>query len=375
MKINYGAKKYDVVLLGCVLFLVVFGLVMVYSASSYVSEVNYGNKYYFLTKQIVGVLLGSIVLVVLSFINVEKLKKFKWLFMGLSIVLLVLVFVPGLGKTTLGASRWINIGPVSIQPSEIAKFGFVFFAASMMSSMKRNPRTFKAMLPVLASGGLVCLLVILEPNMSITMCVGLAMLVMLFVGGFSIKNFLLVLLPIVLMVPLLIVIEPYRLQRLSAFLDPWSSPLEEGFQLIQSYYALGSGGLFGLGYGNSRQKNLFLPFAESDFIFAIIGEELGFIVTALIICVYVFIIIRGYKIAISADSRFKCYLATGITSVIAIQTILNLCVCMGLIPPTGLPLPFISAGSTSIISFMAAVGMLISCGRKQTDKWFYKLKN
>ena len=135
-------KKTNIWLILSVFLLVVIGFVFVYSASNYSAELNYGNKYYFLTKQIVGVLLGSIVLVVFSFINVEKLKKFKWLFMGLSIVLLVLVFVPGLGKTTLGASRWINIGPVSIQPSEIAKFGFVFFAASMMSSMKRNPRTF-----------------------------------------------------------------------------------------------------------------------------------------------------------------------------------------------------------------------------------------
>ena len=278
--------------------------------------------------------------------------------------MLVLVFVPGLGKTTLGASRWINLGPLSIQPSEIAKFGFVFFAAATMSDLKRDVKSFKGMLPVIASGGIICLLIILEPNMSITMCVGISMLIMLFVGGFSIKNFILLLIPVALMVPLLIVLEPYRLKRLSAFLDPWSSPLEEGFQLIQSYYALGSGGLWGLGYGNSRQKFLFLPFAESDFIFAIIGEELGFVVTTFLILIYIFIIIRGFKIALRATTRFNCYLVVGIISILAIQTLLNLSVCLGLIPPTGLPLPFISAGSTSLLVFMSAIGVVLNVDRQ-----------
>lgn len=364
MKNKSKLFKTDYILLFCVLFLVVFGIVMIYSASSYVAKVNYDNKFHFVLKQVVGAIIGLGAMVALYFVNLNKLKKFKWIVLILSVVLLIIVFIPGLGRTTLGASRWINLGPVTIQPSEIAKFGFVFFASSIMSDMKKNPKTIKAMLPVILSGGVICMLIILEPNMSITMCVGITMLIMLFVGGFSIRNFILILVPALLLVPILIIIEPYRLERLSAFIDPWSSPLEEGFQLIQSYYALGSGGLFGVGFGNSRQKHLFLPFAESDFIFAIIGEELGFIVTTLLILVYVVIIVRGYKIALNASTRFNSYLATGITSVIGVQTILNLSVCLGLIPPTGLPLPFISAGSTSLIVFMGAVGLLLNIDKE-----------
>lgn len=354
----------DLILIFLVLTLVVFGVFMVFSASKYQAEIVYGDSYYFLKKQIIGVALGLCAMVILLFVPVEKLKKFDWLFLALSIIGLILVFIPGLGKSNYGASRWINLGPITIQPSEIAKFGFIFFSASKLSSLKTDPKNFRSMIPTLLSGGLVCLLIILEPNMSITMCVGLCMLVMLFIGGCSLKQFFMLLIPVACIVPLLIIIEPYRLKRLTAFLDPWSSPLGEGFQLIQSYYALGSGGLYGLGYGNSRQKNLFLPFAESDFIFSIIGEELGFIVSILVILIYVLIVARGFKIAKNAKTRFQCYLTVGITALIAIQTLLNIAVVTGSIPPTGLPLPFISAGSTSIVVFMSAIGVVLNVDRQ-----------
>ena len=354
----------DYVLLALVILLVLFGVFVIYSASSYQSQVVYGDRYFFLKKQIVGALLGLGVLVLFTFVPIQRLKKFDWVFLLVSVLGLALVFVPGLGKTTYGASRWINLGPITIQPSELAKFGFIFFSASRLSSAKTDPKTFRAMLPTLLSGGLVCLLIILEPNMSITMCVGLCMLAMLFVGGCSIRHFIMLIIPVILIVPLLIVLEPYRMKRLTAFLDPWSSPLEEGFQLIQSYYALGSGGAFGVGYGNSRQKNLFLPFAESDFIFSIIGEEFGFVVCVLLIIVYALIVYRGYKIAKNAPTRFECYLTAGITSLIAIQTLLNIAVVTGSIPPTGLPLPFISAGSTSLLVFMSAIGVVLNVDRQ-----------
>ena len=356
--------KLDYILVLLVLGLVIFGIFMVYSASSYQAEVVYDDKYFFLKKQIVGAVLGLASMILFIYLPIDKLKKFDWLFLVVSLVGLVLVFIPSLGKTSYGASRWINLGPVTIQPSEIAKFGFIFFSASKLSNVKNDPKKFKSMLPTLLSGGLICLLIILEPNMSITMCVGLCMLVMLFIGGCSIKHFIMLLIPVLLAVPLLIAIEPYRMKRLTAFLDPWSSPLEEGFQLIQSYYALGSGGLTGVGYGNSRQKNLFLPFAESDFIFSIIGEEFGFLVCLLIIIVYVLIVWRGLRIAKQARTRFECYITVGIIALIAIQTFLNIAVVTGSIPPTGLPLPFISAGSTSLLVFMSAIGVVLNVDRQ-----------
>lgn len=356
--------KIDYILLACVLVLVTIGLFMVYSASKYVAETNYGDKFYFLKKQAFGVGAGLVCMVAFSFINVEKLKKFKLVFLAISLLSLAILFIPGIGRTSYGANRWIDLGFITIQPSEIAKFGFIFYSAGVMSEMKSDPKKFKSMIPTLFAGCATCVLIMLEPNMSITMCVGLTMIVMLFVGGASIKNMLLIGIPALCAVPLLIVLEPYRLQRLSAFLDPWSSPLGEGFQLIQSYYALGSGSWFGIGYGNSRQKYLFLPFAESDFIFSVIGEELGFVFCIVVIAIYILLVLRGFRIALRADTRFKCYLATGISAIIAIQTLINIAVVTGSIPPTGLPLPFISAGSTSLLVFMSAIGVVLNIDKQ-----------
>ena len=188
MKLKIKKFRFDYILLFSVLILVIIGCFMVYSASKYNAEVNYNNKYYFLTKQLFGVFLGLILMIIFSFINIEKLKRYKWIVLVLCLLGLILVFVPGISKTNYGATRWIKLGPITIQPSEIAKFGFVFFASAIMSNMKKNPKTFKSMLPVLGSGGLICLLIILEPNMSITMCVGITMLSMLFIGGFAFKK-------------------------------------------------------------------------------------------------------------------------------------------------------------------------------------------
>ena len=363
-------SKWGILLLTLVVLLSVFGIVMVYSASRYVAINNYGDEYFFMKKQITGVLFGLLGMAIFFFVPLEKLKKFDWIFLLIGFIMLALVFVPGIGKSNYGATRWIGFGSFTIQPSEIAKFSFIFFSASRLSSVPDDAKKFKALVPTIIAGGLTCLFIILEPNMSITMCVGLSMLVMLFVGGASFKHFVMLLVPIILAVPLLIIIEPYRMQRLTAYLDPWSAPLGEGFQLIQSYYALGSGGWTGLGLGESRQKNLFLPFAESDFIFSIIGEELGFIVALLVIAIYVVVIFCGLKIASRAKNRFLCYLTIGIISLIAIQTLLNIAVVTGSIPPTGLPLPFISAGSTSLLVFMSAIGVVLNVDRQSRKSKF-----
>jgi len=186
------------------------------------------------------------------------------------------------------------------------------------------------------------------------------MLLMLLIGGSNLKWFVLILIPALLLVPFLIVIEPYRFQRLIAFIDPWANPLEEGYQLIQSLYSLGTGGLFGIGLFNSRQKYLFLPFSESDFIFSIIGEEVGLFGCFLILLIFAVIITLGFKIAMRAKDRFGCYLSFGIVAVISCQLLINLCVVTGLIPPTGIPLPFVSAGGSSLVVFLGAIGILLN---------------
>jgi cell division protein FtsW len=272
--------------------------------------------------------------------------------------LLALVFVPGVGITNYGATRWIGFGSFSIQPSEIAKYAFVIFASAYFSKNSQKVKTFLGVLPVLAVGLGMCLLIIIEPNMSITMCLGLVMLAIIFLSGTNLKTFILVLIPFAIAVPILIVLEPYRLQRLSAFIDPWASPKGEGYQLIQSLYALGNGGLFGVGIFNSTQKYRFLPFAESDFIMSIMGEELGFVGLCVFFIACAFIIWRGFKIARNCNDRFGFLLACGITLVYGIQVIINALVVSGTIPPTGLPLPLVSSGNTSLIITMASMGVL-----------------
>lgn len=340
-----------------------FGVLMVYSASFYTAETVYGDKFYFMKKQLVGFIIGIGAMAAASLFPYRKLLKLKWPALIISLVLLAAVFIPGVGRESYGATRWIGLGPITIQPSEIAKYGFVIFAAAYASENPERMKKFVGMLPVLAAGGGICLLVILEPNMSITMCIGLLMVAMLFLSGVKIKHFLVILIPVVAAVPVLIAIEPYRLKRLYAFIDPWQSPQGEGYQLIQSLYALGNGGWLGVGLFNSRQKYRFLPFAESDFILSVIGEEFGFVGILLLFAAAGALIWFGIRTAARSRDLFGFLVASGITLVYAIQVVVNALVVSGSIPPTGLPLPLISSGNTSLIFTMAAMGVLYNISK------------
>ena len=348
----------DVPLLVCTAGMAAFGCVMVYSASSYVGEVLYDDAFFFVTKQLVGGAIGLLAMVAAAFVPYKKLAALKYPLAALAAVLLALVFVPGIGVTNYGATRWIGLGSLTIQPSEIAKYAFVLFAAAHFAKNYGRARSFKGVAPVLALGVVYCVLIIAEPNMSITMCVGLLMLALVFLSGTNLKTFAVMLVPCVVAVPVLIALEPYRLERLSAFIDPWASPRDEGYQLIQSLYALGNGGWLGVGLFNSTQKYRFLPFAESDFIMSVMGEELGFIGLIIFFAVCLFMIWRGIAIARRCTQPFGYLLAAGITLVYGIQVAVNALVVSGCIPPTGLPLPLISSGNTSLVITMASMGVL-----------------
>ncbi len=336
---------------------------MVYSASKHTATAQYGDQFFYLKKQIIGVAIGIVGLVACAFINHKVYKKFYWLFYFVGLVFLALVFVPGLGKSSYGATRWIGIGSFTMQPSEIAKFCLVFFLSGYLCDGDKLSR-FKHILITLSLGGIYCILIMLEPNMSITMCVAFTLIFMLFIGGMRLKVFGLMIVPALALVVLLILIEPYRLSRIVAFINPWENPLDEGYQLIQSLYAIGSGGLWGVGLFNSRQAELFLPFSESDFIFSIIAEELGFFGCLILVVVFALLIISIFKVGMNANNKFSAFLCFGIGAIICIQTILNIAVVSGSIPPTGLPLPFISAGSTSLLVFMSAVGVVLNVDRQ-----------
>lgn len=351
-------KNFNLALFFTMLILLIIGCVFVYSASFYSAEITYHDKLFFVKKQIFGIVAGLACYVLFACIDYHKLAKLKWFFVALATILLGLVFVPGIGLTNYGATRWINLRFLTFQPSEIAKLSFVIFAAAVLSKSSEKVKSFKGILPVLFVGGLFCLLIILEPNMSITICMALLVVVMLFVGGAKLKHFLILSVPAVFLVVLLIAIEPYRLKRLVAFIDPFASSKGEGFQLVQSLLGVSLGGMFGSGFFNSRQKYLFLPFSESDFIFAIIAEEVGFVGSVALIGLFLLLFFCIIKVARNAPDKFGAMLSTGIGALIMIQVLLNIAVVTGLVPPTGLPLPFISAGSTSIMVFMGMIGIV-----------------
>ena len=359
---NHG----DIPLLVAVSLLAIIGTVFIYSASNYSALSTYGDAFYFVKKQVIGIVIGVVVMTVTSIFDYQFLKKLTIPVCITSIILLALVFVPGLGVENYGAKRWIGIGSLTIQPSEIAKFSLILFCATYVSKNPQRIIKFKGILPILLFGGITCLLIIIEPNMSITVCVGALMLSIIFVSGAKIKHLLCLFVPALALGVILIIIEPYRFSRLMAFINPWSNPKGEGYQLIQSLYALGSGGWFGVGLFNSRQKYAFLPFAESDFILSIIGEEIGLVGLVMFFALIGFIIFRGIKIAFNAKDVFGFTLAVGITLIFGIQAIVNALVVTGSIPPTGLPLPLVSSGNTSIIIFMAEMGVLSNVSKRKT---------
>ena len=372
-KTAYGTGDYsspikgergDVLLLIAVVALALIGVVFIYSASNYSAKATYGDAFFFVKKQLVGILLGIVAMLFTAYYDYSRLKKFTVVIAVVSFILLGLVFVPGVGVENYGAKRWIGIGGVTLQPSELAKFSLILFSATYVSAYKEKTTGFKGILPVLLFGVLTCALVIIEPNMSITVCIAALTLTIAFVSGIKIKVLCAIFLPAMAFGVILIISEPYRLARLGAFLDPWADPKGEGYQLLQSLYALGSGGWFGVGLFNSRQKYAFLPFAESDFILSVIGEEIGFAGLILFFALLSFIVFRGLKVARRSKDVFGFVLATGITMIFGIQVVVNALVVTGSIPPTGLPLPLVSSGNTSIIIFMAEMGILYNVSKR-----------
>ena len=356
-----------------VLGVALFGLAMVYSASWYNSQLFHGTKFHYFNNQLIGFVLGLVGLGIAYTVDYRVYKKwFVWIY-GAGILLLALVFIPGIGITRLGASRWIGVGGFTMQPSEIAKFALVIFISSIAvygKSETQNILSFKKSLIILGAGLLYCVMIFVEPNLSITLVVGATTFVILFLVGAKLKHLGLFILPAIVGLPVMLVAEPYRVRRLLAFVDPWANPKDEGFQLIQSFFGLGNGGFFGVGFGNSTQKHMFLPFAESDFIFTIIGEEFGFIGSVLFIATLGFITWQIFKTGTRCRDRFGKYLCFGVGTVLFIQSAVNLAVVTGTIPPTGVPLPFVSFGGTSLAVCMSAIGIVLNVekqNRKQSS--------
>lgn len=362
-------KSYDYSILFVTLLLVCIGIVLVYDASYYAASqsklYNYDGMFFF-KKQMFGAAVGLVLMLITMRIPYKKLEKFKTVGILAAIGLLACVWVPGLGTEANGATRWLNIAGISIQPAELAKFALVLYIAGFVAKDRKRIRSFKnGVLPILLVGGVIAGMVFLQPNLSTAASIGFLMLAMLFVAGANLGHLAVILTGAVgaIVAAVLLDKDGYRFKRYTAFLDPWADASDTGYQLVQSLYALGSGGLFGMGFGNSRQKYLYLPYRESDFIFSIVGEEFGLVGSILLLGIFIFLIWRGIRVALTCKDLFGSLLAAGITAVIAIQVIINVAVVTGSMPPTGVPLPFISAGGTSLMIFMAAIGILLNISR------------
>ena len=360
-------KNIDFSIFIVTLILVCFGLVMVFSASYYYAKQQFDDSEYFFTKQVIGALVGLGLLVFFAFFDYRRLRKLHIAGIVLSAVLLAVVLVPGIGRTLNGSSRWFYVAGFSVQPSEIAKFALVLFIAAFISNKPQRIKSLvRGILPILLVAGLFCGLILKQPNFSMALTIVGLTFAMLIIGGMRAGHGALLGTASAAGAVALTVIEPYRVQRLMAFVDPWADPNDSGYQLVQSLYAIGSGGLFGNGLGHSRQKYLFLPYRESDFIFAIIVEELGFIGAVIVVGLFFFLIYRGIRVALSCPDMFGSLMAAGITSLLAIQVLINICVVTGSIPPTGVSLPFFSAGSSSLVIFMCAMGVLLNISKSCT---------
>lgn len=354
----------DFVIFFTVIALLGLGVVMVYSSSAVSAYVNFDDSYYFLKRQIVWVILGLLAMFFTMSIDYHAWRPLAKPVMLATLVLLVLVLVPGLGKVVNGARRWLGFGSLYLQPSEIAKLSMVLFTADSLTKNQDKIKSFvRGLVPQLLTLLLIFGLILKEPDLGTALAISGTVFVLLFTAGAKISHLASLGITGVTGIIAAIIVEPYRLRRLLAFSDPWSDPLDTGYHIIQSLYAIGSGGLFGVGLGRSREKFLYLPEPHTDFIFAILGEELGFIGTVTVIVLFFLFAWRGLKVAISAPDIYGSVLAAGLTTMIVVQALMNIAVVTASMPVTGIPLPFISFGGSALIFTLAGVGILLNISR------------
>ena len=351
----------DPVLLGAVLALVALGLVMVYSASAVTAAEKLGNGLYFLERQLIAAGVGLVAMAAAVRLGYRKLARLAFPMLLLSIVLLVLVLIPGVGATVGGAKRWLRLPGISVQPAEIAKFTWVVYLAYSLAKKREKVATFSVgFLPHLLLAGLLVGLCMGEPDFGSSVELLVLLFILLFAAGTKLSYLVGSVLLALPMAWAAVAHSPYRWARIRAFLDPWAHRHDIGYQVAQSLISVGSGGLFGVGLGESKQKLFFLPEAHTDFIFRIIGEELGLLGALLTIALYAVVVWRGTRAALRASETFGTYLGLGLTALLGVQAAVNMSVAMGMLPTKGLTLPFVSYGGCSLVVSMAAAGVLLS---------------
>lgn len=354
----------DFIIIFSVVLLTSIGVIMVFSASQYSAGIRFNDDFHFLKSQVTWGVLGFIAMAIASYYPYKKIQRYANLIFIICLILLGIKFIPGIGVEANGATRWIGIGKFTLQPSELTKIGTIIFMANSISKKKEEIRTLsKGIIPYLFLMAIVCGLIILEPDLSTAVVIAGIIFSMLFIAGANLKYiFGLFILAVPLLAGLIFSAE-YRMERFTTFLNPWEDMAGDGYQIIQSLLALGSGGLFGQGLGNGKQKLLYIPEPQNDFIFAHIGEELGLIGTTTIIILFMLLIWRGIRIALHAPDIFASLYSCGIVFMIAFQVIINIGVATSILPVTGMPLPFISAGGSSLFFLMCGIGILLNISR------------
>ena len=354
----------DYLLISVIIMLLIMGLVMVYSSSHIWAEYKYADQLFFIKRQLIFASLGIICMLFIMNIPYHFWKKYSKFILLICFILLIIVKIPGIGIVRGGAQSWIGVGAFSIQPSEFMKLGLIIFLASYLSTHQKYITSFKkGFLPTIGLVFLAFGLIMLQPDLGTGVVLVLTCGLMIFIAGARLLHFFGLSIIGLAGFVFLIVSAPYRIQRITAFLDPWEDPLGNGFQIIQSLYAIGPGGLMGIGLGKSLQKYFYLPEPQTDFIFAILGEELGFIGGMVVIGLFMILFWRGIKIALEAPDQFGRYMAFGIVAMITIQVMINISVVIGLIPVTGITLPFLSYGGSSLTLILCSVGILLNISR------------
>jgi cell division protein FtsW len=356
-------KGYDYILIYICLTLLVIGWIMVYSSSAVVAEMQYHDSFKFLKKQLLFSLIGLIAMVGAMKIDYRRLRDLTYPILALSILLLIVVLIPALGLSLqVGvARRWLTTPWFTFQPSELGKLALVLFVAYTLTKKGDRIKEFlHGFLPVIAIAGVMVFLVIYEPDMGTAAFMGILTMVLLFIGGTKLSYLLAI--PLLAAPALYVFITrfPYIYRRIIVYLDPWEDMQGMGFQIVQSFVALGSGGPWGVGLGDGKQKLFFLPAAHTDFILAILGEEAGFIGIMVVIILFALLIWRGVRISLRTEDTFGSHLAIGLTCMLALQVIINMAVVLGLLPTKGLTLPFISYGGTSVVANLVGMGLLLS---------------
>ncbi len=349
-----------------VILISIFGLIMIYSASYVWAEYKFNDPFKFVKMQLIFFLAGLILMYFLSKIDYHLYYKYANIILLICAILLILVLIPGIGSVRNGSRSWFGIGSLGIQPSEFAKIGLIIYVSKYLTNNERIMKSIiKGVLPILGVIGFFFLLIMLEPDFGTAMVIVLTLVVLIFISGVKISFFVKIGLTGLLGIVAIIIAAPYRIKRIVSFINPWSDPLGSGYQILQSLYAIGPGGLLGQGFLKSRQKFFYLPEPQTDFIFSIISEELGFLGVLIVSLAFFVIFYRGLSISLKSQDLFGKYLAFGLAFGLIIQSSLNLMVVVGLIPVTGVTLPFLSYGGSSLLVSMASIGILLNISRNR----------